>query len=157
MIFTNIATTERTNGNSIILSGFSIITPPSTRPFTFKFTTEYYPAINTVYEIDTFSKTYQNNPGAITGGLVVPSDTTINVLTSYRIDFTLKNRMVAGGFIQIIFPPTIVIDPTASCTASITNYSSCVINSGNVTININGMVSPLSSLSVTVDKVKNAA
>lgn len=101
--------------------------------------------MNNVYEIDTISKTFQNNPGEITGGLVTVTDRTINVITSYRIDFTLKNSLKSGSFIQIIFPSTLVIDPTATCTVSVANYSSCAINSANVTININGTVSSLNA------------
>ena len=85
------------------------------------------------------------------------TDTTINAVTSYRVDFTLTNRMKSGGFVQIIFPATIVIDPTATCSVNIANYSSCAINSNNITININGTVLPLTAFSVAVTKVKNAA
>lgn len=124
----------------MILSGFAITTPPSTRPFTFKFTTEYEPVPGTVYDIDTASRTYQNNAGSITAGVVTATDRTVNVVTSYKVEFTLRNRMVAGGFVQIIFPSTLVIDPTASCSVNIINYSSCVITAANVTININGAI-----------------
>ena len=155
IIFTNIATSDRTSG-SINLVGFAITTPPSTRPFTLKFTTEYITVSNNIYNIDTISRTFTNSAGLMTGGLVTVTDPTVNVVTSYKIDFTLKNKMISGGFIQIIFPATLTIDPTATCTVNIINYSSCVINLGNITININGSVTALTAVSVVVNKVKNA-
>jgi len=110
-----------------------------------------------VYDIDTYSKTYTNNAGIINSVNVTVTDATINVNTSYKIDFILTNKMTNGGFIQIIFPSTLTIDESATCSDNVLNSSTCTIASGNLTININGSLGLATSFSVTVDKVKNSA
>jgi len=65
--------------------------------------------------------------------------------------------LVNLGFIQLRFPSSIAIDPTAVCNDNVTNSSTCVINSGNITLSINGSIPALTSFLLTVDKVKNSA
>lgn len=98
MIFTNLAPSDKTSG-SLLLSGFTVTTPPSTRSFTFKFTSLYNATTGTLYDIDTYSKSYQNNPGAITSATATPNDTSINAIASYTVSFKITNKMVSGGFI----------------------------------------------------------
>lgn len=56
-----------------------------------------------------------------------------------------------------MFPSSLLIDSTAVCNDNITNSSTCVINSNNITITINGSISASTSFLVNVDKVKNSA
>lgn len=156
IILTNVSpTADKTTGAITMISALSITTPPSTRPFTFKFTA-LYNVSGTFYEIDTISKTFQNNPGTITSVTVIPVDTSINVVTSYTINFKLTNKMVNGGRIQIYFPNALTVDPTAICSDNVLNTSTCVVNSNTLTISVNGSLPSASSLTVIVDKVKNA-
>ena len=87
---------------------------------------------------------------------MVPTDTSINVVTSYTINFRLTNKMVNGGNIHIVFPTTLTVDPGAICSDNVFNTSTCVISSNNLTISVNGSLASGSSLTVIVDKVKNA-
>jgi hypothetical protein len=64
--------------------------------------------------------------------------------------------MVSGSFIQMIFPSTLTIDPTAVCTPNVTSYSSCTTSANNVTIVINAAIPAATSFLVTVSKVKNS-
>jgi hypothetical protein len=156
MIFTNMAPSDKTSG-SLLISGFTVTTPPSTRSFTFKFTSLYNSITGTTYDIDTYSKSYQNNPGAITSATVTTNDTSINAIASYTVNFRLTNKMVSLGFIQIMFPSTLTIDPTAVCSVNVVNVSSCSVGSNNLTISVNGSISASTSFTVIVDKVKNGA
>lgn len=156
IILTNVSpTADKTTGAITMISALSVTTPPSTRPFTFKFTA-LYNVSGTFYEIDSISKTFQNNPGTITSVTVIPVDTSINVVTSYTINFKLTNKMVNGGRIQIYFPNALTVDPTAICSDNVLNTSTCVVNSNTLTISVNGSLPSASSLTVIVDKVKNA-
>jgi hypothetical protein len=155
-MLTNVSpTADKTTGAITMISALSVTTPPSTRPFTFKFTA-LYNVSGTFYEIDTISKTFQNNPGTITSVTVIPVDTSINVVTSYTINFKLTNKMVNGGRIQIYFPNALTVDPTALCSDNVLNTSTCVVNLNTLTIPVNGSLPSASSLTVIVDKVKNA-
>lgn len=136
---------------------FFVTTPPSTRPYTFSFTTQYALTASTFYSIDSISQTFTNNPGAITSTIpIFLADTAINAVTSYQIQFKVTNAMISGSFIQIIFPSTLTIDPTATCTPNITSYSTCTTSTSNVTIVINGALPAGTSFLVTVSKVKNS-
>jgi len=83
MIFTNIATADRFS-LPLIFMGFSITTPPSTRSFSFKFSTEFL-ELGNVYDIETVSQTYQNNAGVITSSGITVTSAIINAVTSYQI------------------------------------------------------------------------
>lgn len=155
LLLTNVASPSDKISGSVSVSQLSITTPPSTRAFTIKFTA-LYNVSGVYYEIDTISKTFQNNPGVISSVSVTPGDTSINVVTSYTINFKLTNKMVNGGFIHVVFPNTLTFDPSAICSDNVFNTSTCVINSNNLTISVNGSLPSLSSLTVIVDKVKNA-
>jgi len=155
MLLTNISPTNDRLSGSFSITLLSITTPPSTRAFTFKFTAVYNVS-GVYYEIDTISKTFQNNAGAITSVSVLPSDTSINVVTSYTINFKLTNKMVNGGNIHIVFPSTLTVESTAICSDNVLNTSTCVVSSNNLTISVNGSLASGSSLTVIVDKVKNA-
>ena len=64
--------------------------------------------------------------------------------------------MAVNSFIQIIFPSSLTIDPTAICNDNVTNSSTCTVNTNNLTINMNGSVAAGTVFNVTVSKVKNA-
>jgi hypothetical protein len=110
----------------------------------------------TVYDINSDSKTFQNNAGAITSTSVIVTDTTINVVTDYKISFKVTNKLVAGGFLSIIFPATLTVDPTGSCNDNVTGTSTCTINTNNLTLQVTSLIVAGTSFTVTVDKVKNA-
>jgi len=98
MLLTNIAASDKLSGSIILSSAFTITTPPSTRSFTFKFTS-LYNVSNIYYDMDTISTIFQNNPGVISSVTVTPADTSINAVTSYTLNFQLTNKMVSGGYI----------------------------------------------------------
>ncbi len=83
-------------------------------------------------------------------------DPTINIVTNYQINMRITNRLINGGFIQIMFPSTLSIDPTAVCNDDVTNSSICIVSSNNLTININGSIAPGTVFTITIDKVKNS-
>ncbi len=68
----------------------------------------------------------------------------------------VTNKLINGGFIQIMFPSTLSIDPTAVCNDDVTNSSTCIVNSNNLTININGSIATGTVFTITIDKVKNS-
>lgn len=154
ILLTNISPSNDRLSGSFSITLLSVTTPPSTRAFTFKFTA-LYNVSGVYYEIDTISKTFQNNAGAIISVSVLPTDTSINVVTSYTINFQLTNKIVNGGNIHIVFPSTLTVDPTAICSDNVFNTSTCVVSSNNLTISVNGSLASGSSLTVIVDKVKN--
>jgi hypothetical protein len=48
--------------------------------------------------------TLQNTAGAITAATATTPNTFVNNIVTYTITFTLTNRLIAGSFINIVFP-----------------------------------------------------
>lgn len=105
--------------------------------------------------METKTLTLQNVAGVITAGSVLPVVTSVNSITNYPISFTIKNKLIAGSFIAIVFPVELAIQVgTASC--SMTGHTCTIVSSQNVTITVASTINAGSALSVTVNKVKNA-
>lgn len=150
-VFTNVANVSDIITGSISLFNFAVMTPPSTRSYTISFTTLYFDSgTNGYYGIDSTSNSYQNAAGIITSANLTLSSFAINKNSSYQIVFTTINALTTGSFIQIIFPSTIVVNPTATCSVNISNSSSCSVVGQNITIQVNGSVIASSILKATI-------
>jgi hypothetical protein len=87
-----------------LIFNFTVVNPPSTRPFNFKITT-YYVQNSIGYAMETLSTDmFQCNPGMIINTAVTPKSIDINAITSYTITFTISHQLVQGSFIVIAFP-----------------------------------------------------
>jgi hypothetical protein len=94
------------NVNNFISSNFTVINPPSTRPFVFKMTTYYNFNNLTPYAMETLTTDmYQCIKGNIINAIATPVLTDVNTNTSYTITFTIQHTLVSGSFINVVFPP----------------------------------------------------
>lgn len=74
-------------------------------------------------------------PRAITTGLVTPSSFTTFAIGSYKIDLTLMDYIPAGGYVLVVFPPT-VVPQSAQLVAASFAISSCSASLASNAINI---------------------
>ena len=142
------------NSNSIL--GWSVTTPPSTRSFTFKYTTYAISTTNSnPYAVETRSITYSCVSGVITNASANPTNSIVNTITTYTIVFTIKNRLQATSFINVIFPSQLVIQiGTATC--AMPGHSCAVLSGSNITVTVASAIAASSTLTITVTGVKNS-
>lgn len=130
MIITNVATFDQNINGTYPVYSFNLKTPPTTRPYKFEiFSMTISEYDGGIYSVNMGSKTFQNNPGLITQASAKPDNRKTNALTYYEIMFKLTNKMpycivlgskVCKGFINIVFPSSLMIDGSASCDDNVT-------------------------------------
>jgi hypothetical protein len=140
-------------GSAISVPGITVVTPPSSRPFTITLSTQW--TLNgTVYGIDATSLSYTCQTGTLTAVTAVPSSTSVNAVTQYSLTFTTVNALISGSFISIYFPSELT--PTVGACSTNNSAISCSIsNTSYALLSITGGVPSISTIKVTFPSVKN--
>lgn len=138
---------------SIILLGFNIINPRSTRPFTVTLKTTFSTG-GVVYGIDSRTNSYKCNSGSLSSAQIILNSYQINALTTYTLTFTTANQLASGGYINIIFPGTITLG--ASCSSTNSSLSCSITNSTNSYVSVTSTIAANSVLRIIFISVKNS-
>ena len=150
----NINTADMLQGATRILTGWTIVTPPSTRNYTITITS-YYSISGGTYGIDTRTNQYNNVASAITTFSLVSNSYSINALATYIFTFTTVNNLISGSTITITFPSYISIQSGGTCSSS-NGLLSCVVTSSTmITATISGAVNKATIITITVAQVIN--
>ncbi len=97
-------------------------------------------------------------------GVAAATLTTVNKITSYKINITITDALSSSGMVQIIFPSTVIPTLSSGCATligtSVTSNPTCTFNSGTNTITITNMNSstvniPAQTLRFTILSVQN--
>lgn len=100
----------------------------------------------------------------LTGGTVAATLTTVNRVTSYRINVTTTDALLSSGMVMIVFPSTVIPTLSTGCATligtSVTTNPTCTFNSATNTITITSMNSsssniPAQTLRFTILSVQN--
>jgi hypothetical protein len=146
--------TDLTANGSLINMFFSltVLTPPSSRSFSFSFTSLYFNSGN-YYPIDTISTTITPLTGTLTNGSVIPTSSFVNDITTYTISFTTNNALKNGSYIRVIFPSTLSVSGTCS---SSNGFISCsVTNTTTANLTVSGSIPASSIVILMFNQVKN--
>jgi len=146
--------TDLTANGSLINMFFSlkILIPPSSRSFSFTFTSLYFNSGN-YYSIDTISTTITPLTGTLTNGSAIPTSLFVNDITSYTISFTTNNELKNGSYIRVIFPSTLSVSGTCSST---NGFISCsVTNTTAANLSVSGSIPASSTVTLIFNQVKN--
>lgn len=139
------------------VGNFTVVNPPSTRPFSFTLTTyKVDTTTGLAYAIDTRTTTpISCTAGALYNVAVTPTIAEVNAITTYTIVLTIKNKLQLSSFINVVFPSQIAIQVgTASC--SISSHTCTVVSSQNVSVSVLSAIAANTVLTVVVNNVKNA-
>ena len=140
--------------NSIL--GWSVTTPPSTRSFTFKFTTYQISTTNTnPYAVETRSITYNCVSGVIANASATPTNSLVNAVTVYTIVFTIPHKLQATSFINVQLPTQLAIQ-TGNATCAMTGHSCSVRSASNISVTVGSAITANSVLTITINGVKNS-
>ena len=146
--------TDLTANGSLINMFFSltIVTPPSSRSFSFTFTSLYFNSA-VYYPIDTISTTITPLTGTLTDGSVIPTSSFVNDITSYTISFTTNNALKNGSYIRVVFPSTLSVSGTCSST---NGFISCsVTNTSAANLSVSGSIPASTNITLIFNQVKN--
>lgn len=104
IIFSGVVASDQIVPGSVLsISGLTVITPPSSRSFTITISTQWIQN-GTTYGIDSNFINYVVQVGSLTSVSVSPSNTSVNVVNQYTLNFTITNGLVSGSFVSINFP-----------------------------------------------------
>ena len=139
--------------NISIFNRFTIIAPPSSRPFTITVTT-YYQQAGSTYGIDTLTKTYGCLPGTMTAALTL-ADTAIGASTSLVITVTIQNSLYSGSYIGVSFPAGITATVGNTCSSNSSSLSCTVTASNYANLTSSALVAGASVIDITFSAVQN--
>lgn len=156
-IMGNLVAGDLTASNSYIrmLSAFKITTPPSSRSFSFVFTSLYLKD-GVYYPIDTASYAVTPLAGVLTSVAVTGDSYSVNDVTTYYVSFTTTNKLTTGSYIGVEFPVSLVLGNASSCSANVSAISACSItNSSFANLSLSGNLVGGSAVKVTFHGVVN--
>jgi len=137
-----------------IISGFTIITPPSSRPFTFTYTT-YNVSGGISYGIESTTVTIHCSTGTISTASLTANSYAVNAVTKYVISFNTANGLIAGSYIGITFPAYTAITLASTCLCS-NGVVGCTVSSTSfANLTVSGAVVAGTTLTITFNSVTN--
>ena len=157
LILTSVATSDLTSTFSFInlFNSFDIVTPPHSRSFSIIFTSLYLNS-GVYYPIDSSSYVVTPITSSLAGLALTAGSYFINDATNYVVKMTTTNALTTGSHIGVLFPSTVSLGLTGSCSADIAALASCVIvNSSYVNFTSNGAVPANTAIQLTFTPVTN--
>lgn len=131
------------------------MSPPSSRPFTLKFTSLVL-VDSIYYSIDSSTLTYSPLTGTLTNPSLTADSYLINDPTRYEIAFTTVNPLIAGSFISVTFPSTITLTGSTTCAANHSSISTCTISSSSyANLTLSGSLPGGTSIKLIFNAVTN--
>jgi hypothetical protein len=154
LTFSNVASSDIVVvATQISIGGINVVTPPSSRPFTIKVTSQWMSGSN-MSGIDSNSITYTCQTSALTSVSAVPTVTSVNAVTQYILSFTTTNALTTNSFVSVFFPSELTAT-VGGCTTNNALISCSVTNTSYAALSITGAISGGSSIVVTFPSVKN--
>ena len=146
-------TSDLLAGRTLILAGFNVVNPRSTRSFTVTLRTSYLIG-GITYGIDSRTNTYRCNSGTLTSASISLASFKINALTTYTLTFTISNQLTLGSSIGVMFPSIITLG--TSCSSPNSSLSCSISNSTYANISVSSTIAASSIIRITFSSVKNA-
>lgn len=141
-------------GAQRILTGWTVVTPPSTRTYTIT-VTSFYSITSGTYGIDTRTNSYNCTAGVIATYSFFSTNYFINAVATYTFTFTTVNNLVTGSMITITFPAYISVQAGGTCSSSNVLLSCTMTSSTLATLTLSGAINKATSITITLNQVIN--
>lgn len=139
---------------TLVLSLSNILNPTSTKPSASLQLETFYNGYLMEYLYSGITVT-MTTPAALSFAAVVPTDTTVNAVTSYLVSLSFSQTHYSGDSVIITIPSTITLRTGLTCSSSVGGLTvSCLQQSANVIrVTMTGTIG--SSLAVTISNFQN--
>jgi hypothetical protein len=137
-----------------MFSSFSVVTPPSSRPFGITFTSLFLSS-GTFYDIDSSSISITPVAGSLNNLTLTAASYFVNDNTTYTLVFATANALVAGSYVGVTLPSTVSLAAVGSCSANLSALACSITNSSYLNFSSAGAIPAGTAVALTFSPVTN--